>query len=137
MKDWKGNEIKSGDTVVIVTVKSMFGRASYGYIIFKEDGTTDHIKVQEGIEPPKYMWNIFDEKEIFDMDGHLRYYYNAGDIVYNLPAEEDWLNSQSNFRIVCIKGVSDNKHDYYTSIGVDIDAYEKEYAEYKEKFYAE
>lgn len=112
MKDWKGNKIKAGDTIVFVSTKPLF--EDFGWMIPKGNGVFEVLKLKD--QPKEHCWEPREYKTQ-EKDGLLFY----------TPAEEPtdgivrWFIldefSMKFFsqpgEILCIKGVSDNEEEYY------------------------
>lgn len=106
MKDWAGNEITVGDTLVIVRTKPFLQPTRVGFFV---DGK---IEWQEDLpKGPDHCWDILGEHEVVEHeeDLYLRtgpdekgYYWN-----FQLP----WMGQP--YDITCIKGKSDNEQEYF------------------------
>ena len=109
MKDWAGNEIKAGDTIVSVSIKpgAMFGPITKVF----PDGS--RITYPE----PDYtnFWSPGYEMKVVEMDGKLYKVLKSMHGLFSFPLNDstkDWNDRE----ILCIKGVSDNKEMYYKSL---------------------
>jgi len=112
MKDWKGNDIKAGDTIVFVRTTPMF--KNLGWMIPKGKGEFDFYKSE--IQPPEHCWEPSEyqtkehEGKLFygskekASDG-LNYWMILDDFTINF-----WLQPHT---VICIKGVSDSEEEYY------------------------
>lgn len=105
LTDWKGNEIKVGDTIVVVSTQPIFGAS---FIMF-HDGS----EIQITKEPPKYTWEAGEEYEVIGSDEYPMISTNMdGHSVMSPLSATIWMMDGSS-DIICIKGVSDNEQDYY------------------------
>lgn len=107
MKDWKGNEITVGQTLLKVRVKDYFG----GGKVFLLDTNGNHEQLSF-ITPHGYQWTIID-KAIVEPAGttcHLSFTDNPSRIPINLL--DIWLTPQA-CEIICIKNISDVEKEYF------------------------
>lgn len=110
MKDWKGNKIEAGQTVLIVNVKSMFGGSKSQLMIMTENGFE---KIgEETTLPEGYQWTIVSENKILPPSKNVT--ISMGDAPSEIPINQAslWLSVQP-WQILCIKGISDNYEDYF------------------------
>lgn len=110
MEDWKGNEIKVGQTVLVVSTGNIFEGSKPCVLMMTENGLE---KVFEG-EPIKksYSFDISAKYFITEPGNNLTLSY--GDKPSEVPINQIdfWVNRQP-WQIVCIEGISDNKDEYY------------------------
>lgn len=110
MNDWKGNLIKVGDTVVTVATQSAFAGSDIrvGAIDMSGEYLSDPIHIEQD-----YLWIPTGEYKI--IEGNVLTSYNDG-FHHEFPLQFIDLIPTSCFLaplIWCIKGVSDDKDDYY------------------------
>lgn len=104
LTDWKGNEIKSGDTLVIVKTKPLAKSAG---ILYK--GQYHEIE-----KYPEHIWSVSEEMKVMGSDNYLMVQeYADGITVLSSLHGLIWLLEGSS-TIICIKGVSDNEQEYYS-----------------------
>lgn len=96
--DWKGNEIKEGDSILLVSTKSS--------------------SILVTTEPPKDIWVIELEYTIISDCGRLLAAYgirwNGFQRIFLEPLDSLSPENLKEGVILCIKGASDNEQDYYT-----------------------
>lgn len=110
MKDWKGNIIKSEDIIIVVRVKSQFKNPKL--LIPKLDGHHQYVNLPEF---PEHTWGVGEELLVNEYGGKLYVAYPkllSGD-TYNFSFDYFNFNEEENV-ILCIKGVSDSKDEYYS-----------------------
>ena len=111
MKDWKGNDIKAGDTIVLVRTTPMF--KNLGWMIPKGKGKFYFYKSE--IQPPEHCWEP-SEYQTKEHEGKI--YYTSGKskdrythwMILDEFTLKFWLQTHT---LICIKGVSDSEEDYY------------------------
>lgn len=111
MKDWKGNEIKPGDIVVVVGVRSMMEGARMGLMELNSEGVLNWVEgcVSDPI-PRQFLWEPGPEYEILD-EGNGIY---MGPLFSQIPINHaEFHITVQPWDILCIKGVSDDKDEYY------------------------
>lgn len=116
MKDWKGNEIKVGDTVCVYQFEDMFAgsKCTFGFI-----GENGFEQIGEPFELKKHQyWVLVRCLKIVEPvnDGSIIGFHAAGTLENPVECPADslgWnISNQSNFAI-CIKGVSDNELEHF------------------------
>ena len=108
MKDWQGNKIKVGDIVIIVTTKNIFSGGCV-YLLDQSGDKLDEFEVED-----EYLW--IESKPIEVVENYTVIIFNkeTGDVIKcGLFYLEQRIYDQST-DILCIKGISDNKEEYYT-----------------------
>lgn len=110
MKDWKGNDIDVGHTIVIVRVGSMFDGATPVFISLKDD------TMEIGDPLPKTY--VFERNERIKVTEWSRLVMlgaePSDDTVNEIPINQlDFFINVQPWEILCIEGVSDNEQDYY------------------------
>lgn len=109
MKDWKGNDIKAGDTIVYVRIKPFFKNPKFHLVA---DG-----KVVQSIdlpEPPSHVWEPGDPMEVYQLGGKLMVKTTDGEFTLHTPLENPMRNiMKSNDHVLCIVGVSDSEEEFY------------------------
>jgi hypothetical protein len=106
--DWMGNTIADGDTIVLVRTKPLFEKITYGYS-FKGKFT----KLGQIKNTSKHIWKVQGEFKVWEVNNHLYYTLEDGDYkVHILVSSLLWMNDA----VVCIKGLSDNRQEYYNKI---------------------
>lgn len=108
MRDWKGNIISDGDTVLFIRTTPVFSRMS---LVIPDDNGLQTIATQES---RKYLWDVESEIVIFDKGGALFYETERDGYKFVLPIEGPF-NRVSQSYVVCIKGKSDNEEEYYNN----------------------
>jgi hypothetical protein len=105
MKDWKGNEIQEGQTILKVAVKGMFdGCRTQLMIVNKPVG-------EEFIQERQYLWEIVTKCYVKEKGDNSA---TIGGEVQEIGIDFlDFFFSAQPWEIICIEGVSDNKDDYY------------------------
>lgn len=103
IKDWKGNKAKAGDVIVSYRVIPMFCNK----MTYIKDGVAI---TKPWCTKRKYnsWWEYLGEQKVVDLEGELflLHEFPEGDL-YTKPI----IGIDS--VIMCIKGVSDNKKEYY------------------------
>jgi len=110
MEDWKGNKIKVGHTVIVISTGSMLEGSKYCLFMRTENGLE---KVFEG-EPIKksYSFDISAKYLITEPGNNLTISMNGK--LSEVPINHiDFLICKQPWQIVCIEGISDNKDEYY------------------------
>lgn len=117
MKDWKGNKIEVGQTVIKVAFKSMFGgSASRMVLIFTDaNGEQHHRKGEEFINPMDYKWEIEGKYIITEQRNTMLISFG------NRPSEVtidslDFMLSTQPWQILCIEGISDNEEEFFKEL---------------------
>jgi len=132
MKDWKGTEVKAGDTVVIVKVRdTVRHEMTMNLMIFEKDGSGSiHGRIVKSApikQPPprRFIWEVAEERRVFVMKVNagrnydqevqcLAYEIDHGTHRTILPLDDPFGGSERwTEHIVCIKGKSDNEQEYY------------------------
>lgn len=109
IKDWKGNEVKVGDTVLIVTINNTLqgGGGKLGIRFYDKNGNPSEIHKVADI-PLCNTWEIHQKSKILP----------EGDIIGRegvpINMAKTWLTCQP-WDILCIEGVSDNEEEYFKS----------------------
>lgn len=103
MKDWKGNEIKIGQTIIVVEVINEDAGAIFSLV---NDPTG-----KEYITGTNYCWKPRMEVEVLDYDDLVDLDDSAWkqspiNLLSIAICKQDW-------EIICIKGVSDSEEEYY------------------------
>lgn len=102
MKDWKGNEIKAGHAIIKVQVKGMFDESEITPMFGDKKPF-----VVEG----SYLWDIVNECKIVKKERTHK--FTKG--VWNVSLDFlDFFLGKQPYEIICIKGISDKKEDYYS-----------------------
>lgn len=110
--DWRGNEIKGGDTVITVATKPLFSEMHL-YELGEEKGT-----ILSSAKFPEHIWEPQTEYEIISKDDWIgcktTVFYNQIETTMISSIESLSADLLQRGVILCIKGVSDNEQDYYT-----------------------
>ena len=103
MKDWKGNEIKAGQTIIKIQIKGMFDECEF---------TPRFGKQRKPFTTKRsYLWNIVNECKIVKKERTHK--FTKG--VWNVSLDFiDFYMGKQPYEIICIKGISDKKEDYYS-----------------------
>lgn len=107
MRDWKGNKIKVGDTVLIYRFLKT--------IPVSESVASFEAQYETEIEKPtsQYVWELSEMYEILPETNFTVYICNSSENAISI----DYINSiitKRNNHAVCIKGKSDNRVDFMT-----------------------
>jgi len=111
MRDWKGNKVSVGDTVIVIETY-VPERELMGCWLDMGSSRGSEVKTYGKI-PAKYGWREVGRYDIVELGG--RTYMDMGGVkVEVLPGRLDLETTC--FRsenIICIEGVSDNQGEYY------------------------
>lgn len=106
VKDWNGNLIKEGDTVIVVRTKPIFGKSVFGF------ATKDGFKKVFEQKPPKHIWKPIKEVLVQKNDYRgLSYSVKSEGTEYSFDLSMIQLGQTGD--VICIKGKSDNEEMYY------------------------
>ena len=110
MKDWKGNDIQIGQTVLLVATGSMFEGSSL--IVVMIDGE-DHEEVYKSEPLPKsYSFEIIEKYLITEPSVAIT--TNLLAEINKMPVDHaDFFIVKQPWHIICIEGISDNRDEYY------------------------
>ena len=110
MKDWKGNEIEEGDTIVLVSIRSHPIDSS---LVLMDLGSNEPPTVLSTYkEDARYRWLILNTYETTSHNGRLYVTFVDDGITCNYGIETiDFF--KDDHTIICIKGKSDNEKEYY------------------------
>jgi len=112
MKDWKGNEIEVGQTVLTINVRRIT-EGSKMMIMFRGANDEWH-KHDLGLrpEPRQYLWEIQQSAIIMEQSPHMT--ISFGDAPSQIPIDQmDMFCHAQPWQIIAIKGISDNEQEYY------------------------
>ncbi len=110
MKDWKGNQIEVGHTLLIIEFKN-FDAGHTPYTEFKHKyGPSTYLRGNP--IPVQYRWEI--KKTILVIEPGPRDIIYAVDVLNKVPINElpSFLSIKGN-ETLCIKGLSDNEQDFF------------------------
>lgn len=110
MKDWKGNEIKIGDTISSYYYKCLFG----GSEIVRFDPENGFKQERVG-KTPEFCWVLSSRFIVTPPSNSLTIAEtdeSIGEIPINM-ADSDWVLPQKHLMCLCIEGVSDNEQDFF------------------------
>lgn len=110
MKDWKGNNIQIGDTIVLVSTRSHGVSSSLVLMSFCSNEPPTVLSTYK--EDANYRWLILSTYEIINHNGKLYYSWSNEDYTYNFDLNSIELMKEENV-VICIKGKSDNEKEYY------------------------
>lgn len=113
-KDWKGNIIQEGDTVLKVRVKNWDAGVKYSLIEFTI-GEDNYSEIEPVEAEEKRLWEICEEiliKSITEDDGVVWMSFLKPYVETPLWCAGMHLSCQHN-EILCIKGKSDSQEDYF------------------------
>lgn len=102
MKDWKGNEIKAGQTIIKIQVQGMFDESE----ITPMFGDKKPFVVDRS-----YLWNIIKKCKVVKKRERIEYNKRISKISLDFL---DFFIGKQPYEIICIKGISDKKEDYYS-----------------------
>jgi hypothetical protein len=110
MKDWKGNDIEEGDTIVLVSTKSHPIDSS---LVLMNLGSNEPPTVLSTYkEDARYRWLVLNTYKIKNIRGRLYVTFNDDGITCNYGITTlDFF--KGDHAIICIKGKSDNETEYY------------------------
>lgn len=103
LTDWKGNIINSGDTIVLVRTKPMFGA---GFMLLP---TGEYVQITE--EPPEHIWQVIAEHKVTGAYPNLITQTEEQGFKFTTTLKNFLMLADG---VICIKGLSDNEQDYYT-----------------------
>lgn len=112
MTDWKGNEIKEGDTIAIYCYQTSEVTLTFGFLNFENNSFE---KTGEINEPSKFIWKkVFSSPVIAQYD-RLYYLFKAsgGQNHITFIDIEMLALEQGHGRAVCIEGKSDNEAEFF------------------------
>lgn len=111
MKDWKGNEIKVGDTVLLYEFEGLFAGGDLKVFMILDD--SDAPQEIGSIPNPKHSkWELLQTIKVIDPinDGCIHCYLNPDEV----PLDSlSWNLCTMPNRCVCIKGLSDNELEHF------------------------
>lgn len=113
MKDWKGNEIQVGHTVLVVMTRSMFSGGTLSTFFKDKFGNTELIEL--GTVKNDYLFETVSKAKVAEYKETLTW-SEEGDPIDLGEIPINWLGFvlPTNGRtIICIEGISDNQEDYY------------------------
>ena len=111
MKDWKGNEVQVGDTVLLVATGSMFD----GSVLISSmwDGEKYVERQISDPIPKSYSFDI-EGKYLITEPSNLMTIYFDPKITQPVPIDQaDFYIAKQPWHIICIEGKSDNEKEYY------------------------
>lgn len=105
MKDWKGNKIEVGHTVLVISTGSMFEGSAFVIRYGDKEIKSEPIK-------KSYQFEISCKYKITEPSNTLA--LSLGNEQSEMPINHvDFFIAKQPYQIICIKGVSDNKEKYY------------------------
>lgn len=112
MKDWKGNEVQVGQAVYVIDVGTMFDCGTIQFCYLNDDGTIGNIgepiKVNES-----FLWEISVEY-LIEENGNSVTTSHEHPYQIKVPINlADFMIAKTPWQIVCIKGISDDREEYY------------------------
>lgn len=110
MVDWNGNEIKVGQTIVIVSTKDMFEGAKTCLMLIDRNGNSTILK--EELVKKSYLFNKESRYIITEPSNNMTISLNNEPSEVPINHIDFWVCKQY-WQIICIEGVSDNKDKYY------------------------
>lgn len=110
MQDWKGNIIKVGHTVLVVSINNMFEGSRLCFFSMTENGME---KIFEG-EPIKKSREFEISAKYLITEPSNSLTISMGDNPHKIPINlaDFWVSKQP-WQIICIEGLSDSKDEYY------------------------
>lgn len=103
MKDWKGNEIKVGHTIIKVAIDNMFSGSKMCLIVNGEIASTIDIEKE-------YLWDIVGKCHVKEDDDNE---IALGEVSEMGIKFLGFFMSVQPWEIICIEGISDNKEEFY------------------------
>lgn len=127
MKDWKGNEVKAGDTVVRIRIQDDHSSYPTGFFMLTRDNEGRFIKSHETkLEVPperEYLWEEVERYTVFEQeiecDGRVIRYLAMewkmnDERICIMPIDDPFGEPVTKPRIInCIAGKSDDRDEYY------------------------
>ena len=118
MKDWKGNKIKVGQTVIKVRYKTMFAgnKQRFVLICYDEKGNkASQTFGEESIVPLDYFWDIKGRYIITEKRNSMT--ISFGESPSEVPVDNmDFILCTQPWEILCIEGLSDNKDEFFQTL---------------------
>jgi len=111
MKDWKGNTIKVGDTIVVINKEQMFAGNEVGLCRMNENGEWEFESL--GIDKPRHKWEIQNKIEVTPPSSECTIYTSRKENDLIPINQIDFCCPIQPFQVCCIEGVSDNEEEYY------------------------
>ena len=115
MKDWKGNEIQVGQTVLRINFKSMFGgnKSRFGFIFTDANGKQHYRMAEEFISDMEYQWTIQDRFLITEPSNVISISFSS-EVASKTPINisESWMSPQP-WQVLAIEGISDNEEEFF------------------------
>lgn len=111
MKDWKGNEIEEGDTIMLVSTKSAEINSSLILIDFSHPEKKAEV-LSTYKKKANYRWLPTHEYKIIKIGSWLYFTFMENEITCNYGIDILKYSLDDN-TILCIKGKSDNETEYY------------------------
>jgi len=109
MKDWKGNKIQVGHTVVVVSTGSMLEGSTPFLLIRNENG---YEKIEGEPIKKSYSFDVSAKYLITEPSNNLTISMNDNPSEVPINHIDFWVCKQP-WQIVCIEGISDDKDEYY------------------------
>ena len=130
MKDWKGNKVKAGDTVVRIRIQDDHSFYPTSCFMLSQDSEGRLVKSHEvKLDAPperKYLWEEVDRYEVHEQEvgykgdviRYLARHQNMRDgRTFVLPIDDPFGESAAEPRIItCIAGKSDDRDEYYLNL---------------------
>ncbi len=109
IKDWKGNVIKEGDEICVITtkIKDYFGKTAF--YMPQKDGSYKQVVVKEKPELTKDVWVVGNYQTVYNCNGMLCTKHEVGGDIFYHSLYTSILFSDPDCYIIGIKGVSDTK----------------------------
>lgn len=115
MRDWQGNKINDGDTIVIIRTKPFINHVSWGFIVpFGESDKSKWIEVKNEPIDTKDYWEECYEYKIHECDGMLfKHLHSSDGFTYIQTLESLKMFGWDVDNLIAIRGKSDKKELYY------------------------
>ena len=116
MKDWQGNEIKVGDTVLKIMVRDVLYEGVKSLFVF--DAVSNDSKILNTcVLPRQHLWKVVFETLVLDIEDPEKFQIVVYASKSKIPINHLAINLSSggffsqNY-IIAIKGVSDSREEY-------------------------
>ena len=112
MKDWQGNDIKEGQTLIAVAIKPA-EQMSAPIIIDPASGEVRMVQAM-AFKGPAYIWYPYIRAEVIDRAGELCLsIYSRHQGAYIAAPIQMVEEVKNDFVEFCIEGVSDNEEEFF------------------------
>lgn len=111
MKDWKGNEIQVGQTVLLIATGSMYEGSTFGIAMWDGESYKEIFKGEP--IPKSYSFEIERKFLITEPSNMMTIYFDLK-ATQPVPIDQaDFHIAKQPWHIIAIEGISDNEKEYY------------------------